>query len=286
MGQKRWTPPGGADAQGGAGAQGDAGAEGARRASCGRVSSSDVALVLLAGLAAGTINGIIGSGTLITFPVLVALGYPPVVANQTSTIGLVPGAFAAVTAFRADLAGHWRNTARFGVCSVVGSAIGATLLLVLPGSAFEAVVPVLIAGALVLIVLQPRISRAVAARRRPGAAELGPAALVALLATGVYGGYFGAGQGIMLFAVLASALPDDLQRVNGTRTLLAGTVNGVSALIFLVVGHPDLGAAGLIAISSTAGGILGARVGRRLSATALRAVVVVVGLLAIAQLVL
>lgn len=250
------------------------------------MSPSDVVLVLLAGLAAGTINGIIGSGTLITFPVLVALGYPPVVANQTSTLGLFPGAFAAVATFRADLAGHWGKTARFAVCSLLGSAAGAGLLLVLPASAFDAVVPVLIAGALVLIVLQPRIARAVAARRRPGAAELGPAALLALVGAGIYGGYFGAGQGIMLFAVLATALPDDLQRVNGTRNLLAGSVNGLSALIFLVLGAPDLAAAGCIAVSSIVGGLLGARVGRRLSPTALRAVIVVVGLAAIAQLVL
>lgn len=242
-------------------------------------------LVLLAGLAAGTINGIIGSGTLITFPVLIALGYAPVVANQTSTLGLFPGAFAAVPAFRAELRGHWRATARFAVCSVLGSLAGAALLLVLPGSAFDAVVPVLIVGALVLIVLQPRIARRAAARRRPGGPELGHLALLALLAAGVYGGYFGAGQGIMLFAVLATAIPDDLQRANGTRALLAGTVNLVSALVFLVVGHPALGAAGLIAVSSIAGGLLGARIGRRLSPTVLRAVVVVVGLVAVVQVV-
>ncbi len=242
--------------------------------------------MLLAGLAAGTINGIIGSGTLITFPVLVALGYPPVVANQTSTLGLVPGSFAAVAGTREGLRGHGRRTARYALCSAGGSAAGAALLLVLPAAAFDAVVPVLIGGALVLVALQPRISAAVGARRRPGAAELGPLALLALTAAGIYGGYFGAGQGIMLFAVLATTLPGELQRVNVTRNLLAGTVNAISALVFLLVGHPDLGAAGLVALGATGGGALGARVGRRLSAGSLRAVVVVVGLCAIAQLLL
>lgn len=243
----------------------------------------DAALVLLAGFAAGTINAVIGSGTLITFPVLVAVGYPPVVANQTSTLGLVPGSFAAAAGFRRELAGHGRRTARYAVCSVLGSAAGAALLLLLPAEAFETVVPVLIAGALVLVVLQPRIARGVAARRRPGAAELGPVALAALTAAGVYGGYFGAGQGIMLFAVLATALPDDLQRVSGTRNLLAGIVNAVSALIFLAVGGPAYGAAALIAVGATVGGVLGASVGRRLAPRALRAVVVVVGVAAIVQ---
>ena len=140
----------------------------------------DAALVLLAGLAAGTINAIIGSGTLITFPVLLAAGFAPVVANQTSTLGLVPGSLAAVLGSRRDLAGHGRRTARYAACSLVGSATGAALLLSLPAQAFETVVPLLIAGALVLIVLQPRVARAVAERRRPGAAELGPVALVAL----------------------------------------------------------------------------------------------------------
>lgn len=246
----------------------------------------DAVLVLLAGFAAGMINAIIGSGTLITFPALIALGYAPVVANQTSTLGLVPGSFAAVASYREALAGHGRRSARYALCSVVGSATGAALLLLLPGEAFEAVVPWLIAGALGLIVLQPRIARAVAARRRPGAAELGPVALLALAGAGVYGGYFGAGQGIMLFAVLATTLPDDLHRVNGTRNLLSGTVNAVSAAIFLAVGDPALGTAALIAVGATAGGVAGGRVGRRLSARALRVIIVLVGLAAIAQLVL
>lgn len=250
------------------------------------MDAGEALLVLAAGFGAGTINAIIGSGTLITFPVLLALGYPPVTANCTSTVGLVPGSFAAVAGYRRELAGYGRRTARYALCSLVGSVIGAALLLGLPGDTFETVVPVLIAGALVLIVLQPRIAAAVERRRRPGAAELGPVALASLVGAGVYGGYFGAGQGILLFAILATSLPDDLQRVNGTRNLLAGTVNAVSALIFLAAGQVELGVAGVIAVGAAAGGTLGAQVGRRLSAGTLRAVIVLVGVGAILQLVL
>ena len=241
-------------------------------------------LVLVAGLTAGTINAIVGSGTLITFSVLLAAGYPPVVANVTSTVGLVPGSFAAVATLRETLAGHGRRTARYALCSLTGSLLGAALLLTLPEDAFEVVVPALILVALVLIVLQPRITATVVARRRPGRPEAGPFALLALVGAGVYGGYFGAGQGILLFAVLATALPDDLDRVTGTRNLLAGVVNAIAALVFVTVADVAFAAAGLIAVGATLGGVLGARIARRLSPAVLRAVVVVVGLVAVADL--
>ncbi len=253
------------------------------------MDAAEAILVLLAGLAAGTINAIIGSGTLITFPVLLAAGYPPVVANVTSTVGLVPGSFAAVAGYRDALAGHGRRSLRYAACSFAGSLAGAALLLTLPGDAFATVVPVLIGGALVLIVLQPRIARAVTARReRRGArttGEAGPLAMLAIVLAGVYGGYFGAGQGIVLFAILATALPDDLQRVNGTRNLLAGVVNAVAALVFVLVADVAFAAAALVAVGATAGGVLGARVGRRLSPRALRAVIVAVGLAAMVELI-
>ena len=255
-------------------------------------SGSDLSLlealaVLVAGAAAGTINGVIGSGTLLTFPVLLALGYPPLVANTTNTVGLAPGAFSAAIAQRADLRGHGRRTRQLVLAATAGSTTGAVLLLVLPSAVFDAVVPALIALALVLVVLQPRLSRAIKARRDPARAPgSGPGLLAALVGTGTYGGYFGAGQGIMMFAALATALPDDLPRVNATRNLLAGVNNGVAALVFLAVADVRLGVALLLAVGSVGGGLLGARIARRLSAPVLRAVVVVVGLLAIAQLLL
>ncbi len=242
--------------------------------------------ILMAGLTAGTINAVIGSGTLITFPVLLAVGYPPVVANVSNGLGLVPGSFAAVHGYRAELRGHWRAALTLVARSAAGAVIGAVLLLELPADWFRTIVPVLIAGAVVLVVFQPRVSAWVAARRPQGTPEHGRALRAGVGVTGVYGGYFGAGQGILLFALLGTALPDDLQRVNALRNLLAGTANGVSALVFVLVADVAYGAAALIALGSVFGGVLGARIGRRLSSRTLRLVVVGVGIAAILQLVL
>jgi uncharacterized membrane protein YfcA len=242
--------------------------------------------VLLAGLAAGTINAVVGSGTLVTFPVLLAVGYPPVVANVSNGLGLVPGSFTAVHSYRAELRGYWRRALGLTAGTAVGAVAGAILLLELPEDAFDTIVPVLIAGALVLVVFQPRISAAVQARRGAHAAD-GPGVAVrgGLALTGVYGGYFGAGQGILLFALLGSALREDLQRINALRNLFAGTANGVSSLVFVLVADVAYDAAALLAVGAAAGGVLGARIGRRLAPGTLRAVVVLVGLVAIAQLV-
>ncbi len=239
--------------------------------------------VLAAGLAAGTINGVIGSGTLITFPVLLAIGYPPVVANVTNTVGLVSGSATAVYGYRAQLRGRWRWALGFAVFSAGGALVGSILLLTLPASAFRVIVPVLIAVALVLVVFQPRIARAILARRTEGAPPDGRVLRGGIGLTGVYGGYFGAAQGVLLFALLGTALPEDLQRVNALRNLLAGTANGTAAIVFLLVADVRPLAALLIAVGATGGGWIGARIGQRLSPTVLRAVVVLVGLVAIAQ---
>lgn len=243
--------------------------------------------VLAAGFWAGTINAVVGSGTLVTFPVLLAVGYPPVTANVTNSLGLVPGSVAALHGYRAELRGYWRRALGLAAGSAVGAIVGAILLLELPDEAFGKIVPVLIAGALVLVVLQPKISARVQARH-DGREDRPPVAAVraGVGLTGVYGGYFGAGQGILLFALLGSALRENLQRVNALRNLFAGTANAVSALVFVLVADVAYDAALLIAVGAAAGGVLGARLGRRLSPGALRGVVVVVGLAAIAQLVL
>jgi uncharacterized protein len=247
--------------------------------------------ILAAGLTAGTINAVIGSGTLVTFPVLLAVGYPPVVANTTNGLGLVPGSFTAAYGYRRELAGNWRSALLLASCSAVGAVAGAILLLELPADLFEVIVPVLIAGALLLVVFQPRVAAWVAARREARAttdthAENTTGLRTGIGLTGVYGGYFGAGQGILLFALLGTALPDDMARLQGLRNLLAGTANGVAALVFVLVADISYEAAGLIAVGAATGGVLGARVGRRLSPTTLRLLVVVVGIAAILQLVL
>ena len=243
--------------------------------------------IFAAGMFAGTINTVVGSGTLVTFPVLLAFGYPPVVANVSNTVGLVPGSASGAWGYRRELAGQRRRVLPLAATSVTGGIIGAVLLLSLPASAFETIVPVFIAIALVLIVLQPRISRMLAAHRphhrRQGRA--GPITTVAVGLGGVYGGYFGAAQGILNLAVLSLGLDDDLQRLNAVKVVLTGLVNLVSGIVFIFAAHVAWGAAGLIAAGSLLGGVLGARVGRRLPPSALRGVIVVVGLFAIVHLV-
>ena len=242
--------------------------------------------ILGAGVVAGAINAVVGSGTLFTFPVLLAFGYAPVVANVSNTIGLVPGSVAGAVGYRRELAGQRTRTMRLSVASVSGGVLGGVLLLTLPASAFKAIVPVFIIVALVLIIFQPQISRALAARR--GSAhhreQAGPLASLGVFAAGIYGGYFGAAQGIMLLAILSLAIDDDLQRVNALKVVLAGLVNLVAGVIFVFAAHVAWGPAALIAVGSIIGGVLGAKGGRRLPASALRAIIVVVGIFAIVRL--
>jgi uncharacterized protein len=248
------------------------------------MSIGEVVAIAAAGLAAGTINTVVGSGTLITFPVLLAFGYAPVTANVSNTVGLVPGSVSGAVGYRRELAGQRDRVLRFGSMSVAGGITGAVALLVLPSSAFEAIVPVFIAIALVLTVLQPRLSASLARREidleRRGAV-LAP---FAVYLTGVYGGYFGAAQGILLLAILGAALAQPLQRTNALKNVLAGLVNGVAGVYFVFAAQVEWGPAAIIAVSSIVGAQLGARYGRRLSPGALRAVIVVVGISAIVRL--
>lgn len=229
-----------------------------------------------AGLMAGGINAVVGSGTLITFPVLLAFGYPPVLANVSNNVGLVPGVLGAVYGYRRELVGQRARLLRFGAASLIGGALGAVLLLNLPAAAFDAVVPVLILLACALVLVQPRLHRRLrerGARRRDGGLPL----WCGVLGTGVYGGYFGAAQGVLLMGLFGSFLDDDLQRLNAVKNVLAALVNGVAAAVFIAVAEVDWAVAGAIACGAVAGGLLGARVGRRLPPNVLRAVIVVVG---------
>ena len=241
-------------------------------------------LVGLAGVAAGTINVVVGSGTLITFPALLAVGYSPVVANVSNSLGLVPGSVAGAIGYRRELSGQRARVSRLLPASVLGAIAGAILLLALPPAAFKAIVPVFIIAAIVVIALQPRVSRWVT-RHRPHGAEHTRWLVVVVFATGVYGGYFGAAQGILLMAIMGVAIPDDLQRLNGLKNVLAGAVNLVAGLIFVAIADIAWGPVALIAVGSTIGGVLGARYGRRLSSPALRAVIVAVGLFAVVRLI-
>jgi uncharacterized membrane protein YfcA len=248
------------------------------------LSAGEIVAIALAGLAAGTINTVVGSGTLITFPILLAFGYAPVTANVSNTIGLVPGSASGAIGYRRELAGQLGRIIRLGSMSVLGGITGAVLLLVLPASAFQAIVPVFIVAALLLTVFQPRV-RAALLKREFDAERRGSLALpLAVYLTGVYGGYFGAAQGIILLAILGVALAQDLHRTNALKNVLAGLVNGVAGVYFVFAAHVDWAPAGIIAVSSIVGGQLGSRYGRRLPPTALRAIIVAVGIFAIVRL--
>jgi uncharacterized protein len=240
--------------------------------------------IFAAGIAAGTINTVVGSGTLITFPILLAFGYSPVVANVSNTVGLVPGAVSGALGYRRELRGQRQRIVSLGLCSLLGGITGAALLLLLPASAFDAIVPAFIAIALMLVVLQPRIARWLARRGRRHEEDHSVTRRVSVYASGTYGGYFGAAQGILLLAILGLTLPDDLQRVNALKNVLAGIVNGVAGVVFIAAADIAWGPALALALGSMIGGQLGATVGRRLSPPVLRAVIVVVGGFAIVRL--
>jgi uncharacterized protein len=282
--------------------------------------------IFAAGLAAGTINTVVGSGTLITFPTLLAFGYPPVLANVSNNVGLVPGVASGVHGYRAELAGQRRRIIRLGSASACGGLVGAILLLVLPAEAFKAIVPALIGVAVVMVLIQPRLARWMARRqvdrvaaapgdgdpaadpdpaRPPRPLDGGTTAVGVLPATdvsrsveaiggpvlwffvfcaGVYGGYFGAAQGVLLIGMLGIAFNDRLQRINAVKNVLAGLVNGVAAIMFIALTHIDWTVAGLIAAGSIIGGQVGARVGRRLPPWGLRLVIVCVGFAALVKL--
>ncbi|MCL2585625.1 MAG: sulfite exporter TauE/SafE family protein [Streptosporangiales bacterium] len=285
------------------------------------------------------INVVVGSGTLITFPVLLAFGFPSVLANVSNNIGLVPGSLSGAYGYRAELSGQRDRIIKLGSASLLGGLVGAVLLLTLPKNAFQAIVPVLIVIALIMVVIQPRLARWVAARKirlqvvnsgpdrdssdgsgpagpvsggpaaggpvpggsvsgggvatavapapAPAPAKVdtgGPLLWILVFCTGVYGGYFGAAQGVLLIGLLGVALDDGLQRINAVKNILAALVNGVAAILFICVSHVAWIPALLIAIGSIIGGQVGAKVGRKLPPWGLRAIIIVVGIVALAKL--
>jgi hypothetical protein len=250
-------------------------------------------LIALAGLAAGAINALVGSGTLVTFPTLVALGYPPVTSTMSNAVGLVAGSVSGTWGYRAELSGQWDRLRWQLPASLAGAVLGAFLLLHLPETVFAKVVPVLLVLALVLVLIGPRIQswarrRAEEAGRSPE--HITPARMAVLVlgtfAVGVYGGYFTAAQGILLVGVMGALLPESVQRMNAAKNLMTLAVNVVAAVSYSLVACNRISwpVAGLIAAGSLIGGWVGARYGRRLSPNGLRAAIVVVGLIGLYRL--
>jgi hypothetical protein len=235
----------------------------------------------LAGVGAGFINTVAGSGTLITFPTLLAFGVPPVTANVSNNIGLVPGAVSGAVGWRRELSGQRARALRLASGSTLGGLVGAVLLLVLPAAAFGAVVPVLVGLGIVLVALQPVINRRVAEAHSSRSARDARWLWPGVALTGVYGGYFGAAQGILLMAVLGAGTSDSLHRDNALKNVLSALVNAVAAVVFILVAHPDWVIVLLIGVGSVVGAVVGARAGRRMPAALLRGVIVVVGVVAL-----
>ncbi len=241
------------------------------------MSALEALAIAGAGLVAGTINTVVGSGTLITFPTLLAFGFPAVMANVSNSVGLVPGSLSGAVAYRRELRGQSRRLLVLCAAAVAGGACGAGLLLALPSSVFRRAVPALILVACLLVLFQPQLARRAAGSHRPHG---GPMLFAAVFATAIYGGYFGAAQGVILISLLGIFLNDQIQRLNAAKNVLALLVNAVASLVFIAVSNVSWSAAGLLAAGSVVGGQVGGLLGRRLPTLWLRAVIVVVGLTA------
>jgi uncharacterized protein len=242
--------------------------------------------ILAAGVAAGSVNAVVGSGSLITFPTLLAFGLPPVVANVSNNLGMVPGNVTSGFGYRRELAGQRRRLIRLGVASAVGAAAGAVALLWLPAAAFKVIVPVLILIACALVLVQPLLSARLKARSEAlGQDRASPWLSAGICLSGAYGGYFGAAQGVLVIGLLGSFLDEPLQRVNGAKNVLVAIVNGTAAVVFVLVAHISWLAVLLVATGSSVGGLVGARFGRRLPPLALRLSVVAVGVIAAVKLI-
>jgi uncharacterized membrane protein YfcA len=247
------------------------------------VSWIELLVVALAGVAAGAINTIVGSGTLVTFPTLIAFGIPPVTANVSNTIGLVPGSITGAVGYRRELRGQRSRVLHLASASLIGGLAGGLLLLWQP-DAFSTIVPALILLGIALVLLGPRISAWVARRHAAtgGLPERGAWWVWPLmLACGVYGGYFGAAQGVLMMAIMGIGIDAGLQHLNAVKNVLAAIVNGVAGLLFVLVAPVDWQVVAVVAVGAVLGGLLGASVGRRLPPVVLRWVIVTVGSVAL-----
>jgi uncharacterized protein len=260
------------------------------------VGPPEALAILGAGLVAGALNAVVGSGSLITFPTLLAFGFPAVVANVSNNVGLVPGNFSGAFGYRRELAGQRARLIRLGVIAAAGSVAGAAALLSLPSTAFKLIVPALILISCMLVLVQPWLSGRIAARRKQRAdlaeddaaqrhEKPGVVLGAGVFASAAYGGYFGAAQGVLVIGLLGTFLDESLQRVNGAKNVLVTIVNGTAAVVYIIFAHVAWLAVLLIAVGSTAGGFIGARFGRRLPPVALRIFVVLIGVISAVKLI-
>jgi len=246
--------------------------------------------IFSAGVWAGGINVIVGSGTLVTFPTLLLFGYPPLTANVSNNIGMVAGGISGIYGYRRELRPNRAILVRLAPASIAGALVGAVLLLMLPDESFKAIVPALIALGLLMVVVGPSVQRRTAAAQHEGSGNVLSRVLLTagIFAVGVYGGYFGAAQGILLVGLMGMILSDGIQRLTAIKNVLATLVNAVAAVTFMIVAtnRIDWSVVALISAGAFLGGYLGARFGRRLSPAVLRAFIVVIGSLALVKILL
>lgn len=239
---------------------------------------TELLLVGVAALLAGGLNAVAGGGSLVLFPALLAVGLPALAANVTTTVAIWPGYVGTAVAYRAELAGQRRRVLALAVTVLLGGAVGAALLLTTPEQVFDAVVPVLVVLASLLLALQTRVTGWVAGLPGSAGGVSAPLLHVALFLAAVYGGYFGGALGVILLAVLAVFLAGDLQRLNALRAVLSLLVNTVALVAFALLGPVEWMAVAVAAPAALGGGYLGARIARRMPVRALRSLIVVFGL--------
>ncbi len=239
--------------------------------------SLDAKGLVMVGVAAffgGAVNSVAGGGSLITFPVAIAAGLPPVAANATNTLAMTPGGVAAAFAYRRELGPRTRLALALALPAALGGAVGAAVLLAAPAKVFELLVPWLVAAATGLIVLQQRISpKTGRAPAKRSAWTVG--ALIALIS--IYGGYFGAGIGIVMLALLALLGKASIHQLNAMKSVIIAAVNAAASVYFLALHAPDLGAGAVMALGAILGGFAGAASARRFPAERVRWLVVAIG---------
>ena len=240
-------------------------------------SPGALAFLLLAGLVAGGVNAVAGGGSLLVFPALLAVGFPPLAANVTNSVAQWPGYLGQVVGGQEELRGQRRRMLLTSAAGVAGSAVGCGLLLVLPDAVFDAIVPVLVLLASAMLALSPRIKRWVGTPE-PGAPDRLAALLPAVFVAAIYGGYFGGALGVILIATLSLCAHDRLVRLNALKGVLSLVIATVTVVIFAIGAPVDWTAVALLAPTTLTGGFLGAKLARRLPEPVLRWSVVILGL--------
>jgi len=250
----------------------------------------EAAVIFVAGICAGGMNVIVASGSLVTFPILLLFGYPPLTANVTNNLGMVAGGVSGIYGYRRELKPNRAILLRLAPASIIGSLVGAMLLLKLPAEAFQTIVPALIALGLVMVVIGPAVQRRAARRTlalgRDGSTPSAASRIalpIGIALLGIYGGYFGAAQGILFIGLMGMFLSEGIQRITAIKNVLATLVNAVAAVAFVIFAweHIDWRVVALISSGTFIGGYLGAHFGRRLNPVILRALIIVTGLLAL-----